>query len=55
MNELIKHECGINLQADRFKYVGVEDVPGFDAIFQGETVDIAKLEPGIIAKAMDAL
>ena len=32
MNQLIKHECGIDLQADRYKYVGMEDIPGFEAI-----------------------
>ena len=35
MNELIKHECGIDLQEDRYKYVGMEDIPGFEKIHDG--------------------
>lgn len=55
MNELIKHECGIDLQADRFRYVGMEDIPGFDAIHRGEKVDVAKVEPGVVKRALEAL
>ena len=52
MNELIKHECGIDLQADRFKYVGMEDIPGFEAVHNAEKVDVQKLMPGIIERAI---
>ena len=55
MNELIKHECGIDLQADRYKYIGLKDVPGFDAVLKGEKVDIDKLQPGVVNRAKEAL
>ena len=52
MNELIKHECGIDLQEDRYKYVGMEDIPGFENIHDGLQVDVAKLEPGVVERAL---
>ena len=54
MNQLIKHECGIDLQADRYKYVGMEDIPGFEAIHNAQKVDIQKLQPGIVERAIAA-
>ena len=53
MNALIKHECGIDLQADRYKYVGLSDIPGFDA--QGYQVDFELLQVGIVKRAREAL
>merc|ERR1719424_2095625 len=55
MNELIKDECGVDPEEDRFVIVGCEDVPGFEAVANGEKVDIAKVTPGIVKKAMDTL
>lgn len=55
MNELIRDECGIDTQKERFHYVGCEDVPGFEAVAYGEKVDTVKVEPGIVAKAKAAI
>lgn len=38
MNELIKDECGVDPEEDRFVIVGCEDVPGFEAVANGEKV-----------------
>lgn len=55
MNDLIRDECGIDTQKERYHYVGCEDVPGFEAVALGQKVDTVKCEPGIVAKAMWAL
>ena len=53
MNELIKHECGIDLQSDRYKYVGLSDIPGFDS--RGYSVNFDLLQHGIVNRAKEAL
>lgn len=51
MCELINNECGVNIEDKRFKIVGCEDVPGFDAVAQGKKVNVGAVQPGIIELA----
>eukprot|EP00928_Gymnodinium_smaydae_P020126 TRINITY_DN1777_c0_g1_i1.p1 TRINITY_DN1777_c0_g1~~TRINITY_DN1777_c0_g1_i1.p1 ORF type:complete len:583 (-),score=133.97 TRINITY_DN1777_c0_g1_i1:108-1763(-) len=55
MRNLIKEECGVDPDEKRFIIVGCEDVPGFEAVAKGEKVDVERVTPGIVAKAMDTL
>eukprot|EP00448_Togula_jolla_P035648 CAMPEP_0170623766 /NCGR_PEP_ID=MMETSP0224-20130122/29874_1 /TAXON_ID=285029 /ORGANISM="Togula jolla, Strain CCCM 725" /LENGTH=435 /DNA_ID=CAMNT_0010950243 /DNA_START=34 /DNA_END=1341 /DNA_ORIENTATION=+ len=55
MSDLIKHECGVNPEEDRFLIVGCQDVPGFEAVAYGEKVDTVKVQPGIVAKCINLL
>ena len=52
MHDLIKKWCAVNTDEDRYVIVGCEDVPGFEAVAAGEKVDVAKVEPGMVAKAL---
>jgi len=51
MRNLIKEECGIDPDEKRYIFIGCEDVPGFDAVARGEKVDVARVTPGVVAKA----
>lgn len=55
MKDLIRDECGVDTQQQRFHVVGCEDVPGFEAVALGEKVNTKAVEPGIVAKAKAAL
>ena len=55
MRDLIKDECGVDTHEERYHIVGCEDVEGFEAVAFGEKVDVKKVEPGIVQKAIDAL
>ena len=55
MQEVLVKQCGNTLAARRYVIVGCEDVPGFDAVANGEKVDTAKVEPGMVAKAKAVL
>ena len=55
MRDLIRVECGVNTQDQRYHIVGCEDVDGFEAVAFGEKVDTEKVEPGVVKKAMEAL
>merc|ERR1711976_858663 len=55
MRALIKDECGVDPEESRFKIVGCEDVPGFEAVAAGEKVDVERVTPGIVAKAQQVL
>jgi len=55
MRDLIRKECGVDTQQERYIIVGCEDVDGFEAVNLGEKVDVAKCTSGIIQKAMDIL
>jgi len=55
MNDLIRDECGVDTQDQRYHYVGCQDVDGFEAVALGEKVDVAKVEPGMVKKAKQAL
>lgn len=54
MHNLIKKWCAVNTDEERYVIVGCEDVPGFEAVAAGEKVDVAKVEPGMVAKALQA-
>ena len=53
MKALIKDECGVDPDEDRFIIVGCEDVPGFEAVALGEKVNVSAVTPGVVAKAME--
>ena len=55
MRDLIRVECGVDTQDQRYHIVGCEDVDGFEAVEFGEKVDTKKVEPGVVKKAMEAL
>lgn len=55
MRDLIRDECGVDTQQQRFVVVGCEDVPHFEAVALGEKVDVEKVTPGIVAKARDVM
>merc|ERR1712179_328925 len=47
--------CGFSIVDPRVKIVGCEDVPGFQAVADGGKVDVAKVDPGIVALVNDKL
>ena len=55
MRDLIKDECRVDTYDKRYHIVGCEDVPGFEAVALGKRVDVKKVEPGIVKKAVDSL
>jgi hypothetical protein len=55
MRSLIKDECAVDPDEERFIFVGCEDVPGFEAVALGEKVDVKEVTPGIVAKAKAVL
>ena len=55
MRDLIRVECGVDTQDQRYHIVGCEDVDGFEAVAFGEKVDTKNVEPGVVKKAMEAL
>ena len=55
MRDIIRVECGVDTQDQRYHIVGCEDVDGFEAVAFGEKVDTKKVEPGVVKKAMEAL
>mmetsp|Transcript_31368 Transcript_31368/g.68691 ORF Transcript_31368/g.68691 Transcript_31368/m.68691 type:complete len:439 (+) Transcript_31368:71-1387(+) len=55
MSDLIKEECGVDPEENRFLIVGCQDVPGFEAVAYGEKVDTVKVQPGVVAKCVNLL
>lgn len=55
MIPLIRKECGVDLMEDRFKVIGAQNVPGFEAVALGEKVDVNKVTPGMVRLCQDAL
>lgn len=55
MRSLIKDECGVDSEDRRFVMVGCEDVDGFEQVALGGKVDVAKVTPGMVAKAKKTL
>ena len=51
MRDLIRDECGVDTQGERFIIVGCQDVPHFEAVALGEKVDVEKVTPGMVEKA----
>jgi len=50
MRALIRDECGVDTEQQRYVFVGCQDVPGFEAVASGDKVDVGKVTPGIVAK-----
>ena len=50
MKELIKDECGVDPDEERFVIVGCQDVPGFEAVALGEKVNVEAVTPGMVEK-----
>eukprot|EP00927_Polykrikos_kofoidii_P034952 TRINITY_DN29538_c0_g2_i1.p1 TRINITY_DN29538_c0_g2~~TRINITY_DN29538_c0_g2_i1.p1 ORF type:complete len:586 (+),score=83.27 TRINITY_DN29538_c0_g2_i1:120-1877(+) len=55
MESLIKRVCAVEPSDDRFVIVGCENVPGFEAVALGQTVDVFKTTPGILERAREVL
>ena len=55
MLELVRNECGVNTDLINFIIVDCQDVEGFEAVASGEKVNYEQVEPGVVAKAEEAL
>ena len=55
MRDLIRDECGVDTQGERFVIVGCQDVPHFEAVAEGKKVDVEKVTPGMVEKAKAVL
>ena len=55
MRDLIRDECGVDTQQQRYIVVGCQDVPHFDAVEKGEKLDVAAVTPGMEKKAQEVL
>jgi len=56
MHDLICSECGgLDANSDKFVIVCCEDVAGFEAVRKAEKVDVPRVTPGIVDKAMQTL
>ena len=55
MLDLIREECGVHTEGQRFVIVGCENVPHFEAVALGEKVPVDKVTEGMVAKAKEAL
>lgn len=53
MLPLINQFCGVDVTKDRFLIVGCENVPGFEAVANGERVDVWKVGLPMCIKAME--
>jgi len=51
---LLSH-CGFNVDDDRFIIIGAQDVPGFDAVANGDAVDVEFVTPGMVTLIKDCL
>merc|ERR1711881_660272 len=52
---ILLKECGFEVNEQRFIIKGCQHVDGFDAVEKGEKVDVARVQPGILAVVFDAL
>ena len=55
MRDLIKKECGVDPQESRFIIVGCQDVPGFEAVANGDRVDVDSVMPHIVRLAKETV
>ena len=55
MLDLVRNECGVNTDLINFIVVDCKDVKGFEAVASGEKVNYEEVEPGVVAKAEEAL
>ena len=52
MHDTVAKECGVDWNQDCYVLVGCQDVEGFEAVATGEQVDLSKVTPGIVQKAL---
>lgn len=50
--DVLLNSCGFDVNEDRFKIVGCQNVPGFEAVARGEAVPLAIVQPGIVQLVM---
>mmetsp|Transcript_19227 Transcript_19227/g.66275 ORF Transcript_19227/g.66275 Transcript_19227/m.66275 type:complete len:294 (-) Transcript_19227:141-1022(-) len=55
MFETFKAECREDARDDAFVIVGCEDVDSFEAVELGTKLDVEKVQPGIVAKALEVV
>jgi hypothetical protein len=55
MRDVIRDECGVDTQNQRFHIVGGQDIDGFEAVALGEKVNVEKVTPGMVALAKETL
>ena len=55
MRGLIRDECGVDTQQQRYIIRGAQDVPGFDAVAAGGKVNVEKVTPGMVKLCKDIL
>jgi len=55
MRDLIRDECGVDTEGERYQIIGCEDVDGFEAVANGTKVDYEKTLPGIIQITKESL
>jgi len=55
MRNLIRDECGVDTQEERYHIIGCQDVDGFEAVAEGGKVDYDKTVPGIVDLAICSL
>merc|ERR1712086_308996 len=55
MKTLIRDECGVDMDEERYHIIGGEKIDGFEAVALGEKVDTVKVEPGMVKLCQDAL
>lgn len=53
--ETLMSHCGFNVDDDRFIIIGAENVPGFDAVANGDKVDVEFVTPGMVKLVKETL
>jgi len=53
--DVLLNQCGFDIDDTRFVIYGCQDVPGFDAVANGEKVDVEYVTPGIVSLAKEIL
>ncbi|CAE7252269.1 ALMA5 [Symbiodinium natans] len=55
MAELLRAECGVSLEDNRYVFVGCEEIPGFESVALGQHGDSRTMEAGLCKKAAEVL
>jgi len=55
MKDLIRSQCGVNPKGERFNIVGCQDVDGFEKVAIREKLDVKKVQPGIVKRALKSI
>merc|ERR1719329_1643797 len=53
--DVLMNSCGFDVNEDRFLIVGCQNVPGFEAVANGDEVDHTRVQPGIVKVVQDTL